>query len=312
MNINRQSIKNINTFVKETIQTFRIQIVKWIFKNLEKDAGMDIGLTFRTLIVLEHRELYSDLVKRKKAKRIPSEDEILHSWFKYMIQAKALTSFSWGDESIIAAFKQMTKINVVIIRDKIVERKEPFRNPKLEVKTHEIQKGNYCDDGIWLYRVNDNHYKIIFPFNVTPTIKSKDLNMYTDINRIHLYSYDSYNDIETKEDKLVEQMQQVRAIAPAQRMINEEGWESKINNFENMIVDTSKKWTDIEPEIDKLIKTEGGRNINMHFNNKKSKKPKKTKKRVLLNKKTKKRVLLNKNKTKVNKIVLTKKLIKSI
>jgi hypothetical protein len=50
----------------------------------------------------------------------------------------------------------------------------------------------------------------------------------------------------------------------------------------------------------------------MHFNNKKSKNPKKTKKRVLLNKKTKKRVLLNKNKTKVNKIVLTKKLIKSI
>jgi hypothetical protein len=73
--------------------------------------------------------------------------------------------------------------------------------------------------------------------------------------------------------------------------------------------------SDLEQEIDKLIKIEGGRNINMHFNNKKSnkpKKPKKTKKRVLLNKKTKKRVLLNKNKTKVNKIVLTKKLIKSI
>ena len=110
-------------------------------------------------------------------------------------------------------------------------------------------------------------------------------------------------------------MQKASVSNNAVSVIDAEGWESKINNFENMIVDTSKKWTDLEQEIDKLIKIEGGRNINMHFNNKKSnkpKKPKKTKKRVLLNKKTKKRLFFNKNKTKVNKIVLTKKLIKSI
>jgi hypothetical protein len=204
----------------------------------------------------------------------------------------------WGDATIITAFRKMTNINVVVIEKQkfVVIQKQKF------VVNH-IREGNICFDGIWLYRVNNNHYRIIFPYEVTSQYRGIEEQFTRDHEPFNISEnkYDTYQEI-AGIDKLAKQIQEARMSLYAVSEIDVEGWESKIDNFENMIVDTSKKWTDIEPEIYKLIEIEGGRNINMHFNNKK---PKKTKKRVLLNKKTKKKVLLNK-KTK-KKVLLNKK-----
>jgi hypothetical protein len=207
----------------------------------------------------------------------------------------------------------MTNINVVVIEPEVVVMQEQ------KIVVNYLREGNICFDGIWLYRVNKNHYRIIFPYNVNPDYRDIKEQFTRDIKSFNIseqiyenYQYKTYQKIASIK-KLAIQMQNASESNNAVSVINVEGWERQIDNFENMIV--SKEWTDLEQEIDKLIEIEGGRNINMHFNNKKPnkpKKPKKTKKRVLLNKKTKKRLFFNKNKTKVNKIVLTKKLIKSI
>jgi hypothetical protein len=317
MDINIESTKNDETFV-QTIKTFRIQIVKWIFKNLYYPAGASVAetfgqlneeVTFGQLILRERKALYQDYNAQQERNggttiEIPSNDIILKTYFEDMIRVTGGDGWFWGDATIITAFRQMTKINVVVIEPEVVViEQEVVVIQKQKIVVNYIREGNICFDGIWLCRVNKNHYKIIFPYNVNPDYRDIKEQFTRDIKSFNIseqiyenYQYKTYQKIASI-TKLANQMQNASESNNAVSVIYAEGWESKIDNFENMIVDTSKKWTDIEPEIDKLIKTEGGRNINMHFNNKKPnkpKKPKKTKKRVLLNKKTKKRLFLNK------------------
>jgi hypothetical protein len=305
MNINIESIENIKEFVTGLIKTFRIVIVKWIFKNLDNPAGTSESLTFRKLILLERRALYKDEPTRREmvgedSIDIPTDDNvILKNWFKDMIRVTATgenENWFWGDATIITAFRQMTNINVVVIqKQKVVVIQEQI------FVVNSIMEGNICFDGIWLYRVNNNHYKIIFPYNVIPEYRGIEDQYTTDHKSFNISKqiyeknkYETYQEIASSK-KLANQMQLARTSNNAESEIEIEGGEI---NIQQIIYSVNHKTTT------------GGRNINMHFNNKKSKKPKKTKKRLFLNKKTKKRLFLNKNKTKVNKIVLTKKLIK--
>ena len=151
MNISTQySIK----YLHDNIMQFRNEIVTWLRQNLDTP----------TIIKDPTSMTFEAFIKNSYPKKT------INSYL-----ASMASTAMWGDEVIIQAFRNITKINIVLVR-------RAFKgNGKY---TFTFVGGNSCFDGIWLNHHYDDrgknqeggdHFELIFPIEVNNNyLKIKD------------------------------------------------------------------------------------------------------------------------------------------
>ena len=187
-NFNAMSLKvtgNIDEFVNNNVKNFKDNILDWISINHETKISTHSKRTFKLIINEAFNTQYPNSQYNFDDKPINNINNVIKMHLINLLHTGNIA----GSLILIDAVQSIMNLNVVAILK--------LPDTKLTEQNFSIH-GNSCNDGIWLYRNdNNNHFDIIFPINVvldtTLDYNKKATKFNLDLNKV--FKYNSYNEV---------------------------------------------------------------------------------------------------------------------
>ena len=221
--INEARNGDVEAFVKQYVQKFRSIIVDYIDEFVGLDDELFFTIMHETIkeapitstVINYIKQLYPNIDTDEKTLKHNIKNlnsEIDKELIKNIYITEMRENAAYGDQTILKIFGIITQINVVIFVHS--DKNQPIA----------AIYGNFCYNGIWLYYEKNNHYKVIFPINLTnskykfkdDTLRTKIADAYDDVSikKIQYITYDKYEDILAKTTEIEDRVDQVANPTP--------------------------------------------------------------------------------------------------